>query len=201
MASFDQEIMVRFADAINRYYDTVEQSNSLLRRLTAAIARYTLRSELRRVLELAYQVAANYGNGGKPLDEAQYQAVLQRLAEAEGYLEGFIADVATMTRQQALARIARYIPPIITTQSVIAASDLPKLPMMPNDRRLDCVRSAKGLPVCRCRLRVVDVGPNSWDVFWDLDPAGIEHCQSCTTLSKTWNPLRIRNGRIEAKAA
>lgn len=203
LESFVRELQTRLDGAVNVYYDAVEAAGTaqglfqpLMGRIAVGRALSTLRTDLRATLTLGYQVAGAMGNGERALDEMQNRQVLAKLGEALNYLDGFIADVKQMSRAQALARIAKYLPPVVQTFSQMATSDLPELPIMPGDPRLECVRHAKGIRVCRCYLKVERVGPNDWDVYWVQTAA--ESCTDCEALGKAWNPLKIRKGRIVA---
>lgn len=208
MATFEREIVERLQAPVNAYFETLERTarpagglgallQSLSERLTMSRALARLRRELRDEIRLAYQVAGNLGNNLQAMDDQQMREVMAKIAEAENYLDGFLTDVGRMTRAQALARIARYMPPVIQTVSVTATSDLPQLPIRPGDERLECVRKAHGIRVCRCYLKVVRVGRSDWDVTWVQTAA--ESCADCERLGQAWNPLRIRNGRIITK--
>lgn len=203
LAAFEQEVLTRLQTPVNDYYDVVERSafpvvglaggvfQPLLSRLTINRAQARLRTELRSTLTMAYQVAGALGNNSQAMDALQNQQVLSRLAEALNYLDGFIADLNDMSRAQALARIAKYVAPVMQMYSVTATSDLPELPIYPGDSRLECSRKIRA---CLCTLDVVRVGPNDWDVFWRQHSQ--EGCRDCVALAQAWNPLKIRRGRI-----
>lgn len=61
------------------------------------------------------------------------------------------------------------------------------LPQLPGDGQTRCRTN------CKCFLDIQQV-EGGFDVYWKLREA--EHCPDCTRLARTWNPLRIRDGRV-----
>lgn len=205
LSQFLSELETYLEAAVTRYYDGTARFETeprsalanviqgLSRKVLLAHARDMLRQELRHVLTVAYQVAGNLGNDLGVTSTAQHRQVLANLAEALGYVDKFVRDTSSMTREQALARIRKYIPPVLQTFSQIATSEMPELPIYPGDPRLDCCKN--GYPACKCHLEVVRRGPRWWEVRWVVDLEA-EHCNSCKELGRTWQPLTVKDGRI-----
>lgn len=201
MDTFQRELESRLLTTLDRYFQEREAAPptgvsrllSLFVPSKEARARDQARTDLRRWLQLAYQVGGIMGNGGKPMTNAQYQASLVAINEAYSYLAGFLKDLPAMTVDAARARLLKYIPPVVHFVSRAAAAGLPKLPILPGDRRLVC--SSKIPPCCcLCYLQVEKVGGNDWNVFWIRTAK--ESCPSCKTMADFWNPLQIRDGRL-----
>lgn len=187
--------------AVNAYYDDIAQAEgpkSGLARLlqganvaiTRMVAGQTIAETLRGIIREMHRRAALLANGDNPLDAGQYRAVQDAVNEQDNYLRGFLKDLPHMERGDALNRIVKYVFAGLQTASDVAAGHMPTLPHYPGDMDLAC----HGF--CRCRLRVVRLGQNDWDVYWDLDPDGLEHCDDCVALWQAWSPLQIRDGEI-----
>lgn len=159
----------------------------VLERLGKLTAKNRLRERLREVVARLHTEAAQAaaGQAGTFVD---LPALRRRIAAEQETLDGFIRDITGMTEARALQRIALYARQAQHTGSVIAASQLPTLPIYPGDRRLAC----NGF--CKCHLEVRRVGPSDFDVYWMLGAA--EHCPDCVRLSLEWNPLEVRGGVI-----
>jgi hypothetical protein len=201
MEKFQRELESRLTAILERYFkdrDAAPASGvarllSFLGPSKEARARDKARTELRNGLQLAYQVGGAMANNGNAMTNAQYQASLVAIQEAYSYLAGFLNALPLMNFEAALARLLKYIPPVVHFVSRAASAGLPKLPILPGDRRLVC--SSKIPPCCcLCYLRVERVGPNAWDVFWVR--TANESCPSCKVMAGFWNPLQIREGRL-----
>jgi hypothetical protein len=193
---FEGELLLNLSREVDAYYALVEDKRAgllgaIANRLRANAALGQLRERLRNWIRLAYQVAAIMGNGGEALTGEQNKRVASAIADTFTYLDGFIKDLPKASRDGAAARIAKYIPPVLQFASQIMAMGLPRLPIMPGDKRLIC---CERYPACKCRLRVVALAPGDYDVFWERHAD--DSCDTCMALSELWRPLRIRKGRI-----
>ncbi len=189
----------RLQAPVRRYFDelaTLSRPRTGLARLLQPVlervgkiaARNRLRDALRDVVarlhsEAAQDAAAQAGTF------VNLPALRKRIAAEHETLEGFLRDIGGMTEPLALRRIALYARAAQHTGSIMAAGQLPTLPVYPGDRRLAC----KGF--CKCHLEVQRVGAQDFDVRWRVDMAA-EHCPDCLRLSLEWNPLKVRNGQI-----
>jgi len=187
--------------AVSSYYadfaETLKPRQGLSRLLKPAadklrmlVARMRLRSDMRTAVRQAHVDAARSVVGDATLTPVDMVAINVRVDREYVYLEGFLSDIPTMNEAEAQRRAALYLNAAAQTGSIIAAIELPTLPVYPGSYQLAC----NGF--CRCHLRVEALdGEGNWDVWWVVDTEA-EHCSDCVALSAEWSPLRIRNGEI-----
>ena len=102
-----------------------------------------------------------------------------------------LAAMDTINAAQVVNRLMMYANNADSTlqAATLAQMGLPPLPATPRDGSTDCLVN------CKCRWRVKKLrGNGNWDVRWVLGDA--EHCETCKTRARVWNPLQIRNGKI-----
>ena len=150
-------------------------------------ARSRVRDELRSTIGRLHAEAAREANGGA-LSFSQLPVVRMRIEREMGFLNGFLKDLAGMSEKDALIRIGKYAASAFQTGSAAVTANLPTLPIYPGDWSLAC----NGF--CKCHLKVVTLGNGDFDVYWMLGVA--EHCPDCEQLAQTWNPLKVRSGRV-----
>lgn len=190
LSGFYQQVVSDLQAPINAFCEAAgndpDPDNPRIQRLLV-----NTREAMSRALDNALNAAALIGAGTGDLTDEEKIALADIKASQMDYLQGFIADLAGMNCDQALARAALYATAVIHAISTIAALPLPDLPYMPGDKALECSWH------CRCRLVINKLdGEGNWDVFWLMDE-NVEHCESCKVLSDLWNPLKIRDGVIE----
>jgi hypothetical protein len=203
--AFFEGMMRMFQEPVQFYFENVRRESAALdgplarltarNRLTLLLAQ--VRERLRRILRLAHQLGAVFGNGGQPLTQAQHERVADMVADQERYMERFLVELPTLTEAEALHRAGQYATPVLHTAAHIAAGQMPRLPHYPGDLDLAC----HGF--CRCHLRIDKRSDDGdWDVYWIVDPDA-EHCVDCVALSQAWSPLEIRGYQVmgEEKAA
>lgn len=154
------------------------------------LLRFALQGEMRNALSRMIGYAAVIGSGGQNLTQAQTAEARRRFDEQARYMENFIRQIDTMTEEAAVRRAASYTAAIIQSITAVQKLDLPVLPTYPGDPHLEC----KGY--CKCHLDIREgAEAGDWDVYWKLGRA--EHCPDCLYLAASWNPLKIRAGKIE----
>jgi hypothetical protein len=196
--AFRRQMEHRLEEPILLYWAWLALQDPAYRPPTFALLQQQELDQLRRrmvaELRMAHQLAAVLGNHGGPLDQAQWDTVMNQIAVQEQYLNQFVTDLPAMSKDAALRRARLYATDTLHTVSIIASGQLPQLPHYPGDMDLAC----HGF--CRCFLEINKLDDNdNWDVWWHLDPAGREHCVDCLFLAKSWNPLQIRGGVVLAE--
>jgi len=188
LTAFTEEASRRMAVAVQPYYDVVERFG--VESLEARVAQSLARLDLERAVRENHIDAANIGAGGSLSPDAR--GVLQDIISTDiYYAERFADDLPLLSRAQALVRANMYVATQRNTITDITSLELPTLPIYPKDSRLECTWH------CKCNLQVVFLfGAGNADVYWDLDPAGREHCDDCLRLTASWRPLQIRAGQI-----
>lgn len=121
------------------------------------------------------------------------QAIELQTDEELRYLNRFRRDIesGSVSQAQALARAQQYGGSGFITYER-GLQDLIGLPLLPAQPkvRTECRRN------CKCSWDIQQLeGNDNWDCYWRLSPA--EHCDTCLTRARTFNPLRIRNGIIQ----
>lgn len=186
--AFVEAASERMADAVTAYYDVVDEFGA--DSTQALIAQSAARLDLERAVRANHIDAAVIGAGGDLSSEAR--SVLNDIIGTDTYyVERFADDLPNLSRAQALVRSNMYVSTQRNTIADITSLELPTLPIYPKDDRLICQWH------CRCDLDVRFLfGKGNFDVYWRLDPAGIEHCEDCERLAASWDPLEIRAGAI-----
>jgi hypothetical protein len=64
------------------------------------------------------------------------------------------------------------------------------LPAQPGDGTTQCISR------CNCSWEIHHLGGDDYDCYWRLGSSDAS-CQTCIARSRRWNPLRIRNGRVQ----
>jgi hypothetical protein len=186
MTLFDEAAQQRLQDAINTYYDYIEANDTPGRRNVAALK---ANQEMQRAIRELHTQAAVLGTDGEKLSPGEKGLLRDLIIKDQEYMDGFIKDLSDLSREQAMHRTNMYVTTIRDTSNRIAVFDLPDLPITPRSMSLKCTWH------CRCILRVVRLGNNSWDVYWLLDPEA-EHCEDCVALADEWNPLQVRDDEV-----
>lgn len=125
-----------------------------------------------------------------------WAVLAETLASQYGYLNNFYTQVAAAEAFSAAWRVRADMYADSSQSSYWdgyiynkAGKFLP-IPAVPGDGTTQCLTRD------RCKLRVVKLGENDFDVYWELD-RGIpddQHCQTCLERGAQWYPLRIRDG-------
>lgn len=186
------------APSINRFVirQAVDQFNEVAQETNAAflagrIDRTQWEREMRKYLRNLHFTTYVVGRGGADKltsrDLIEYRKLVDRQFM---FLADWInsVDVATPPSEaQMNARIGMYANNSVSTAEVAnsLARGLPLLPAYPRDGSTQCYTNCK----CKWRYAKRDDG---WNVFWTMGRA--EHCPNCVKRSRTWNPLRYRNG-------
>lgn len=158
------------------------------------------RREMRAQVRNLHMTGAVIGRGGVDnLDAATLRAVDRKVQEQDNYLETWARELETKAAagdtldESAISRRAgMYGTSVSSTvyENNIAAIGVPGLPQYPGDGHTQC------LTKCRCSLKVDKLrGDGNWNIYWQLGKA--EHCDDCVSLSRRWNPLKIRDGIIQ----
>jgi hypothetical protein len=189
LQTFTEGAAQRMVNAVQPYYDAVEQYGS--GSLQAQVAQSIARRDLERAVYANHVAAARLGSAGGSLT-AEAKAVLSDIIGTDTYyVERFADELPDLSLGQALVRANLYVSTQRNTITDITTLELPTLPVYPKDDSLICTWH------CKCNLRVSFLfGKGNYDVYWDLDPAGREHCEDCIRLASTWRPLQIRAGQI-----
>lgn len=185
-------------EPVSAYFEAIRQAErprrGIARLLQPALqaidkfrARSRARNELRATIARLHAEAAREANGGA-LSFSQLPTLRMRIEREQGFLSGFLRDLAEMDEKTALLRIGKYAASAFHTGSATIAVQLPPLPIYPGDWSLAC----NGF--CKCYLKIDDLGSGNYDVWWKLGIA--EHCPDCERLAQTWSPLKIRSGRL-----
>lgn len=195
VATFLRNATERLQKPIREYFSVVNRFGASS--LQSSVALSLTNAELERALRSIHTQAAVLGAAGE-LDKSARDILTDIVSQDTFYLNGFMRDLPRLTEAQALNRAALYANTAKGTISDIATLDLPTLPVYPRDEhKLDCGWH------CKCALDVRYLfGVGNYDVYWQLDQrGGIEHCDSCLRLARTWRPLKIRNNKIVSAKA
>jgi hypothetical protein len=171
---------------IRDYYRTSEGS------LSRAEAKINIGDKFVEAINDATDRAIRFQTGSPGIPIGVRDMVNDFKDEQEVYGRQFVSELDQLTEAQALARAALYARSILQLVSQVATDELPVLPVYPGDPELTCSF------YCYCHLDVVRLGGGDFDVFWRLDDRVSDHCPDCPVLASYWNPLRIRNGRIQS---
>lgn len=189
-------------DSLQDYPESLKVLLDLLQR---EIARLTSRLELKeidveewqRTMEalIARYSAAAYmtGAGTDELSTLARESLVMHTQAQLGFLDNFAVAIASepefMKGWQ--ARAESYAKTIVVPYWQGQTKLLP-LPAMPAEGT-QCLNN------CKCKWEIIPVNEaaGDFDCYWRLMPA--EHCQTCTERARTWNPIRIRGGRIQLK--
>lgn len=189
IAKFIANATARMQQPIREYFSVINRFGA--GSLQASVALSLTNVELERVVRSIHTQAAVLGAAGD-LNKSAREILTDIVSQDTFYLNNFMRDLPRLSEQQALNRAALYVGTAKGTISDIATLDLPVLPVYPRDNRLDCTWH------CKCALDVRYLfGEGNYNVFWQLDQrGGVEHCDSCLRLARTWRPLKIRNNKI-----
>jgi hypothetical protein len=148
-----------------------------------------------RLLHTGSRVAGAGGFGALgPEDMAETERMIQ---EQQGYLDRWAKELKAgdtpLSEAGIAARARMYGSAANTTfdKAETAAIGMPTLPAYPGEES-DCMVN------CRCHwvIKKLD-GSGNWDCFWKMNPA-VENCDVCRARARTWSPLKIRNGEVQA---
>ncbi len=153
---------------------------------------------MRTLIRQQHLAAAVIGSGGTEAATPETAATAQRSVNTQmTYFQRWVDDLKAGkvgSEKQIAARAKLYARAAGATasQALVNATGVPPLPFYPKSGNLRCRSN------CRCSIEVVttDVVNSSYDVYWKLDHAKHETCPDCVRLSREWNPLRIRGGKI-----
>jgi hypothetical protein len=188
LTAFVEEASRRMVEAVQPYYDAVEEYGPTNPQTLAA--QTVARAELEAAVRQNHIDAAVIGAGGDLSGDAK--SVLQDIIGTDTYyVERFADDLPNLSRGQALVRADLYVSTQQNTITDITSLELPTLPIYPKDKRLECTT------FCTCMLDIRFLfGNGNFDVYWNLDPGVKEACEDCITLSQSWRPLQIRDGQV-----
>lgn len=181
------------------YY--TEKTNFLSRNLASGnISVAEWEREMRKQVRNLHITGATVGRGGvDKLDVEALRAVDRKVQEQYTYLDKWTEELKQrleageeLSEAGLKQRSGMYGTAVSSTvyEQNIVAIGVPGLPQYPGDGNTQC------LTKCRCSLKIDKLrGNGNWNIYWKLAPA--EHCEDCISLSRRWNPLKIRNGAIE----
>lgn len=172
-----------------------ERANDLAKqlaegKLTVAQWQNDMAREL-RIMHTGSRVAGAGGFGALgPEDMAVTEEIIR---EQRAYLNRWSDDLSqqdTLSADAIAARARLYGTAANTTfdKAEVAAMGMPALPVYPGEDS-SCMVNCK----CHWDIRKVSDG---YEAYWKLGAS--EHCPQCLARARTWNPLRIRNGKIES---
>lgn len=186
--AFVEAASERMADAVQQYYDVVDQFGA--DSTQALIAQSAARIDLERAVRENHLDAATIGSGGDVSYDAE--RILKDIVDTDTYyVERFADDLPKLSRAQALVRSNMYVDTQRNTITEITALEITVLPIYPRDDRLICTYH------CTCDLDIRFLfGAGNADVYWRLDEFVKEACEDCIRLAASWNPLQIRGGQI-----
>lgn len=147
--------------------------------------------EMAELLLAGHLAAAQEGNGGRPLTDAQRDEVLGIVGQQVDRLNLF-ADAVDLDgwSDSMLRRALMYVDALGASEQAGRTGALP-LPAYPRDGSSECLVN------CDCRWRVVwkDRAKGDADCYWQL--GAIEnHCKTCLKRSRQWAPLRVRSWKL-----
>lgn len=189
LAKFLQGATEQMQKPVREYYSAVRRFGA--DSVQATIAQSLAKAELERTVRQLHVQAAVIGGGGQLSGDAK--AILKDIIGTDTYyVERFATALPKLNEAQAMSRASMYASTQRNTITDIVSLELPTLPVYPKSSSLDCKWHCK----CAIDARFL-FGEGNIDVYWLLDQmGGIEHCQDCLRLARTWKPLRIRDGKI-----
>jgi len=151
-------------------------------------------SEYHEVMEellSRYHLAAYMvGAGTDVVSDKAREKVLEGVANQLAFLQGFVTEIEGEEefKNGWTSRAASYAESIKEPYWTGKVKVLP-VPAVPGDMTSDC-----GVQ-CHCKLRVQTVNAvnGDYDVYW-IYGDNQKHCPQCKERSRTWSPLKIRQG-------
>jgi hypothetical protein len=150
--------------------------------------------EMEKLLTRYHEAAFMLGQESPELSDGAMAIIVKDVAFQLGFLDGFAATIAGAAGWQAawLPRAGLYAQAIKKPywQGVGAKVGLPALPNYPGDGGSECLGN------CRCTIDVETLSEERGDynVYWRLGAE--KHCPTCPQRAKSWNPLKVRGGKI-----
>jgi hypothetical protein len=150
--------------------------------------------EMERLLARYHEAAFMLGLESSELDDDAMAIIIKDIEFQLGYLDAFAATIAGASAWQPSwnSRAALYAQSIKKPywEGETKKIGLPPLEHYPGDGSTECLGN------CRCWLQIDTLSEErgDYDVYWRL---GAErHCATCPQRAKSWNPLRVRKGKI-----
>ena len=181
-----QSIIAQFSVEAQALLDLLEGS-----RITPKI----WRDRMAMLLARYHTAALMAGVGSTAIPDGGILILADTVGSQLGYLNRFYTEVAAAEAFKATWRVradmyansagASYWDGYIYSK---AGKFLP-VPATPRDGSSQCLNS------CLCNLRVVPLGGEDFDVYWELGKA--DHCQTCVERAAQWSPLKIRDGVLK----
>lgn len=177
--------------AVDQFNENAQEVNA--RFLEGRIDRNQWEREMRKYLRNLHFTTYTIGRGGVDKLTSRDMIESRRLIDRQFmFLSDWINGIDTAnppSEAQMNARIGMYANNSVSTAEVAnsVARGLPLLPAYPRDGSTQCFTN------CKCKWRYAK-REDGWNVFWVMGRA--EHCANCVKRSRTWNPLRYRNGLL-----
>lgn len=161
---------------------------------TGAIDIYQLEANIKDLIKNTYVDLYVLGAGGRnnlsQRDWGRIGAMLKEQYGENGYLKGFMEQIAArnMSQAQIAARLNMYINSANEALWKALTRDLGfVLPAYPGDGSTECLTN------CRCEWDIHEV-PEGIDAYWVVDHEA-ENCQTCLDRERDWNPWKWPDAR------
>lgn len=185
----------------------------LIQQLTEAVSDLTARleraeitveqwqREMEKLLTRYHEAAFMVGQDSDEIDDAALAIIMAAIDSQLEYLAAFAATIAeVMTAGAGIAawmaawnsRAAMYAQAAKTSywRGYIIKIGLPPLPYVPGDGSSECLTN------CHCWLQIETLSEQkgNYDIYWRLGAE--KHCPTCPRRERSWNPLKVRGGKI-----
>lgn len=179
---------------IQKLTDAVSDLTAQLERGEITTAEW--QREMEKLLARYHEAAFMLGQDSAEIDDA---ALLILIGEIEYQLD-FLAAFAAVMAEVGIAawmpvwnaRAAMYAQATKASywRGYIVKIGLPQLPHYPGDGSSECLTN------CHCWLdiRTLSEQKGDYDVYWKLGAE--KHCKTCPRRAISWNPLKVRGGKI-----
>lgn len=158
------------------------------------------RLAMAKEIENLHVTGAVIGRGGvDKMDAAALKEVRRTIGNQKQYLDAWAGELTQQRKRgeefdpaKINNRARLYGGAVNSTvyTSNTAAIGLPRLPQYPGDGHTVCRTN------CRCVLRIDKLkGEGDWNIYWILHEDD-RNCPDCEALSRQWNPLRVRKGKL-----
>lgn len=179
-------------DAVQKFQElAILENNRLLR---GDVTPREWESTMRRYLRNLHFTTFTIGRGGADKLTNKDMIEIRRLVDRQFmFLQDWTTtlDVENMPSEAYMNnRIGMYGNNAVSSAEVgnSLARGLPLLPAYPRDGSTQCYTNCK----CKWRYNKLKTEDNAYNVFWVMGYA--EHCPNCFKRSRTWNPLKYRDG-------
>lgn len=171
----------------DRVLDTASKEARTLAEQAAkgTITPETFRAGMRELLRNVHGSEAIFGRGGvHAMTPADWGRLGQTLKGEYAYLEGFVADIATLSPEQAMARAQLYMGAAVQSYEKGVAASFgieDSLPVYPGDGSTRCLGN------CRCSWVHVR-GGDTIESTWQTEQDG-NVCPDCAANGRKYAPL------------